>query len=305
MIDAVATKVSLARRCELMQVTRSTHYRWLRRRDRVREQTGLERKLLMWMRCLHDRWHGLLGYRRMHAMLETEGFDAPLRLVRRLMKDNEMSGRPSGRRSRYKGKARRPAAADLLRRDFTADAPNCRWVSDLSEFETAEGKLHLGMVKDLYDGTIVGHKMGDRQTAKLVVQALSLAWRVRLGSPRQLILHSDRGSQYTSRKLAQWLKAHDVEPSMGRVGDCADNASAESFFGVIKRDIRHVVRDVDKADAKAMIDDYIVNLHNPLRRRAIQRRVHKPTRRLGRGVTGGELFEHLILSQKLDSDLSH
>ena len=125
---------------------------------------ALERKLLMWMRCLHDRWHGLLGYRRMHAMLETEGFDAPLRLVRRLMKDNEMSGRPSGRRSRYKSKARRPAAADLLRRDFTADAPNCRWVSDLSEFETAEGKLHLGMVKDLYDGTIVGHKMGDRQT---------------------------------------------------------------------------------------------------------------------------------------------
>ena len=104
MIDAVATKVPLARRCKLMQVTRSSHYRWLRRRDRVREQTGLERKLLMWMRYLHDRWHGLLGYRRMHAMLETEGFDAPLRLVRRLMKDNEMSGLTSG-------------SAELLRRD--------------------------------------------------------------------------------------------------------------------------------------------------------------------------------------------
>lgn len=259
---------TVRRRCDLLEVSRSGYYRWLARPDPELDDAAL--RILVGE--LHRRWHGFLGYRRMHDMLRLQGVETSQRKVRRIMSDAGLFGRPSGRKSRYRGRSGAPVAEDLLRRDFTAEAPNRRWVSDISEFPTLTGKLYLCQVKDLYDGVVAGWSMDVRAESELVLRAVSMAWRKRIEGGEKLVLHSDRGSQYTSAKLSKWLSEHDVVASMGAVGTSADNASAESFFGVLKRDLARAVRNVTRSVAMARIHDYIVNLHNPLRR-AFWRRV--------------------------------
>ena len=267
MIDDGGTRPSVSRRCELLEASRSGFYRWLRRRSPEENcRTTGELELRTRIRALHRRWHGLLGYRRMHDKLWLDGIDVPSRTVRRIMKEERLFGRPSGRRAKYRGRSGPASAEDLLRRDFTADAPNCAWVSDITEFKTATGKLYLCPVKDLYDGVIVGWAMDVRASADLVLRALTMAWRKRIEPSRQVVVHSDRGSQYTSSKTRKWIRRRDGLASMGEVGDSADNASAESFFGVLKRDVKQLILSDTRAEAVEHIHDYIVNLHNPLRR---------------------------------------
>ena len=259
--------VATRRRCELLEVSRSGYYRWLSGRARDADRESVEIALRAWVRSLHRRWSGLLGYRRMTAMLQIEhDIETSERTIRRIMSEDGLSGRPGGRKSRRGGRSKPPVAEDLLHRDFTADAPNRRWVSDITEFSTRNGKFFLCQVKDLYDGAIAGWSMGDRATAELVVRALSMAWRERMDRGERIVLHSDRGTQYTSETVAKWLDEHDMVASMGAVGSSADNASAESFFGLLKRDLGNEVRSSTRSEAAARIHDYIVNLYNPLRR---------------------------------------
>lgn len=254
--------LTVRRRCELLEVSRGGYYRWLARPDRGSVDVAL--RILVGE--LHRRWHGLLGYRRMHDMLRLQGVETSQRKVRGIMRKGGLRGRPSGRRSRYRGRSGPPVADDLLRRDFTAEAPNRRWVSDITEFATLTGKLYLCQVKDLYDGVVAGWSMDVRAESELVLRAVSMAWRERVEGGGKIVLHSDRGTQYTSARLSEWLSDHGVVASMGAVGTSADNASAESFFGLLKRDLAHAIRDVPRSEAMVRISDYIVNLHNPLRR---------------------------------------
>ena len=183
------------------------------------------------------------------------------------MRLHGLFGRPSGRRSRYRGSSRDTVADDRLQRRFHADRPNHKWVSDITEFRTLDGKLYLCQVRDLYDGVIVGWSLDGRQTAQLVIQAAAKAIRTRV-APKEIIFHSDRGTQYTSRAVSQWLKQHGLTASMGAVGSSADNASAESFFGQLKRELQGMCRDDTHQQATARIHDYIVGLYNVMRRAA-------------------------------------
>jgi putative transposase len=157
----------------------------------------------------------------------------------------------------------RPAGTqNHLNRDFTAAAPNTKWVTDITYIRTAEHWLYLCVVLDLYSGLVVGWSMSPQQDRQLVIQAVLMAVWQRLGRT-PVILHSDRGCQFTSEEYQRFLEAHQVICSMSAVGSCADNAAAESFFGVLKRERvnRHPYR--TRAEARADIFDYIERCHNP------------------------------------------
>ncbi|MCY4142658.1 MAG: IS3 family transposase [Gammaproteobacteria bacterium] len=189
-ISEATDSVSIVRRCELLQVSRAGYYRWRRRVDQ--EAVDRDAFLLERIRSLHRRSHGILGFRRVHRLLERGGVRVAQRRVRRLMRKHGLFGRPSGRKSRYRSRSRAATAEDLLQRQFHADRPNHKWVSDISEFSTLDGKLYLCQVRDLYHGVIVGWFLDSRQTGRLVIAAASVAIRNRV-APKEIVFHSDRG----------------------------------------------------------------------------------------------------------------
>ena len=156
-------------------------------------------------------------------------------------------------------------APNVLDREFSAAVPNVRWVADFTYVWTYEGWLYIAVVLDLYSRLIVGWSMKARMTADLVTDALMMAiWRRR--PARELLHHSDQGSQYTSEDFQRVLSAHGIECSMSRRGDVWDNAAMESFFSSLKveRTDRRVYRARD--EARADVFDYIERFYNPRRR---------------------------------------
>lgn len=124
---------------------------------------------------------------------------------------------------------------NLLNREFNADHPNQKWVTDISYIQTKGGVLYLSMIRDLYDRSIVAYKTDTSQTVNLVLETIHLAMKsVKTKSRRELRLHSDQGFQYTSQVYFNLTKEYGITPSMSRRGNCYDNALAENFFGIIK-----------------------------------------------------------------------
>ena len=135
---------------------------------------------------------------------------------------------------------------------------------------TAEGWLYLSVVVDLYSGRVIGWSMSPRQDRQLVIQAVLMAlWQRTDRSP--VVLHSDRGCQFTSDEYQWFLKGHQLRSSMSAVGTCADNAAAESFFGLLKRERVNRRQYQTRAEARADVFDYIERFHNPRRARRIER----------------------------------
>ena len=146
--------------------------------------------------------------------------------------------------------------------------PNTKWVTDITYIRTAEHWLYLCVVLDVYSGLVVGWSMRLRQDRQLVVQAVLMAvWQRPARTP--VILHSDRGCQFTSEEYQRFLEAHQLTCSMSAVGSCADNAAAESFFGVLKRERVNRRQYRTRAEARADIFDYIERCHNPRQRRRL------------------------------------
>jgi putative transposase len=155
-----------------------------------------------------------------------------------------------------------------LERDFTADAPNRKWVTDITYIRTAERWLYLCVVVDLYGGRVVGWSMSHRQERQLVLQAVLMAlWQRDDRHP--VILHSDRGCQFTSDEYQRFLKGHNLVCSMSAVGSCADNAPAEGFFGMLKRERVNRRCYQSHAEARADVFDYIERFYNPARERRL------------------------------------
>lgn len=155
-----------------------------------------------------------------------------------------------------------------LARDFTAKQENTKWGSDITYIRTAEYWLYLCVVIDLYSGKVIGWSMQPRQDKTIVLNAIQMA----LGHMRpqtHVILHSDRGSQYTSYATQRFLKQNNLLCSMSAVGSCADNAPAESFFGLLKRERVYRRRYESRAQARMDVFDYIECFHNPRRQRKL------------------------------------
>jgi putative transposase len=251
--------------CEALGVSRSGFYAWATRgpSDRAKRDEMLTvevRKSFL----DSDRTYGA---RRVWRDVLAAGLDCGLHAVERLMLSNALKARPRRRRLPSDSGARPSTelAANLLDRQFHAPAPNCRWVADFTYIWTVQGWLYVAVVLDLFSRRIVGWSMRSAMTADLVSDALIMAlWR--RGRPRELLHHSDRGTQYTSQQCQSLMIEHGVVCSLSRSGNVWDNAAMESFFSTLKTE-RTARKDYRTRDeARADVFDYIERFYN-LRRR--------------------------------------
>ena len=251
--------------CEALGVSRSGFYAWLTRGPsaRSRRDEMLSAKIRGSF-LASDRTYG--ARRVWHDLLAT-GIECGLHVIERLMRRSGLRARPRRRRLPIDlGERSTPAiAANVLERQFEASAPNRKWVADFTYVWTAEGWLYVAAVLDLFSRSVVGWSMSAAMTAELVTDALVMAiWR--RGRPRELLHHSDRGSQYTSESFQRLMAEHGVACSLSRSGNVWDNAVMESFFSSLKveRVARKIYRTRDQA--RADVFDYIERFYNPRRR---------------------------------------
>lgn len=256
--------------CRCLQVSSGGYYAWKSRTPGPRACENAQ--LLEEIRSIHMGSDQVLGSRRIAIALRRSGWRIGKNRVARLMRLEGLRGIPVKRARRAKRSGTRPdGVANRLRRDFAASAANRTWVTDITYVRTGEGWLYLCIVKDLYDGSIVGWSTGSTQESHLVIQAVMMAlWQRPVGQP--VVLHSDRGTQFTSEEYQQFLADHAVISSMSRVGSCADNASAESFFGQLKRERVNRRRYATRAEARSDIFDYIERFYNAQKRIDAQQR---------------------------------
>ncbi len=259
--------------CRCLKVSPSGYYDWRERPPSARAQDN--QRLLNRIQELHAESDGVLGSPRIWEELRYAGETCSLNRVARLMQEHAIQGIPQRTRWRKKPVNQRPSdVINHLERDFAADTPNTKWVTDITYIRTQESWLYLCVVVDLYSGIIVGWSMSHRQERQLVLQAVLMAlWQREERTP--VILHSDRGCQFTSDEYQRFLKGHNLICSMSAVGSCADNAAAESFFGVLKRERVNRRQYQTRAEARADIFDYIERFHNPRKRRQLEMRQQK------------------------------
>ena len=208
------------------------------------------------------------GYRKLHDDLLDQGETCCPNRVARLARMAGIKAQIGYKRrpGSYGGK---PSVIvdNTLNRQFDVNAPDRVWVTDITYIRTLEGFAYLAVVIDLYSRRVVGWSLQSRQTADVVLQALLMAvWRRK--PKNKVLIHSDQGSQFTSSDWASFLRAHNLEHSMSRRGNCHDNAVAESFFNLLKRErIRRRVYKT-RAEARQDVFDYIEMFYNPKRKHA-------------------------------------
>jgi transposase InsO family protein len=197
------------------------------------------------------------GYRRVRIWLEKEkGKKLNPKTVLRLMNKYGLLSEIRRRRKYISLGQQIHKYENLLNRDFHADRPNQKWVTDISYIHTGQGVLYLSMIRDLFDNSIVAFKTGTEQTVNLVLDTIRTA-REREMVTAELQLHSDQGGQYTSHAYFTLTQEYDITPSMSRRGNCFDNAMAENFFSILKAECINRQKIKDFAMAKSLIDEYI------------------------------------------------
>ena len=173
--------------------------------------------------------------------------------------------------ARKKGRSRKagpPVHDDLVRRDFAATAPNTKWLTDITEHPTGEGKLYLCAVKDCYSNKIVGYSIASHMRASLALSALRSA--IALRDPHDVVVHSDRGAQFRSAAYRRLLRAHGLTGSMGRVGACGDNAAMESSFSLLQKNVLDTRRWRTREELRLAIVSWIeTKYHRKRRQRAL------------------------------------
>ena len=225
---ASAGAPTIGRMCRWLQVSRSGYYEWL---NRPASATAQRRELLkIKIEALFDACDGTYGYRRLHEQLVRGGEQVGLELVRVLMRQlGLVACQPRPWRTTTIRDGEQSTAPDLLGRDFTAEAPGCKLVGDITYIRTWAGWLYLATVIDCFNREVIGYAMADHMRTSLVGDALGMAAR---NHPLAVgcIFHSDRGTQYTSTEFGVKLAALDMRQSLGRTGCCYDNALAEILF---------------------------------------------------------------------------
>lgn len=249
--------------CRVLGVHPSGYYAWLRQpmSTRAREDRRLSGLIKQsWLES-----GAVYGYRKVTNDLRDLGERCSRHRVARLMKQARLRAQVGyGRRPRPRGGLPATVAPNHLNRQFTVEAPNTHWVTDITYIRTHEGWLFLAVVLDLFSRRVVGWSLRSTMHSDLVLQALTSAvWRRKPGPG--LILHSDQGSQFTGGPWQAFLKAHGIVCSMSRRGNCHDNAVAESFFQLLKRE--RIKRRIYTTRSEAVSDvfDYIEMFYNPRR----------------------------------------
>lgn len=253
--------------CRCLQVSSSGYYAW--RTRPVSPQALDNQRLLLRIKAIHRDSDSVMGAPSIWEKLRYEGETCSKNRVARLMQANGLQGLLQRARWQSKKPTARPTdITNHLARDFTAGQANAKWVSDITYIRTAEHWLYLCVIIDLYSGKVIGWSMNKQQDKGIVINAVQMAlWQAQ---PKlNVILHSDRGSQYTSYAYQRFLKENQLISSMSAVGSCADNAAAESFFGLLKRERVHRKHYETRAEARVDVFDYIERFHNPRRERKL------------------------------------
>jgi putative transposase len=252
----------VATMCRLLEVSKSGLYAWRRRglSDRARGDIRLTAQI----EAIHRHSHGTYGAPRVHAELHHHGVRVARKRVARLMRHAGLRG---ASRRRFITTTRRdpnaPPAEDLVQRNFHAAAPDRLWVADITYVPTWAGFMYLAIVLDVFSRRIVGWAMENYLRTQLVLSAIEHAFTQRC--PHAVIHHSDQGCQYTSIAFGKRCEELGVRPSMGSIGDCFDNAMAESFFASLECELldRHHFK--TQAEAKTAVFEYIEGFYNPHR----------------------------------------
>jgi transposase InsO family protein len=256
---------AVERMCRVLGVRRSGYYAWKRRGQSRRARRDAE--LLGKIRESHGLSKGRYGSPNIHEDLRDWGYRCGRKRVARLMRESGLRSKVVRRfRVTTQSKHKLPVAENLLARDFTASAPNRVWVSDITYLWTQQGWLYLCVILDLWDRKVVGWSMGERLVADLAVDALRKAVRLRRPPEGRLVFHSDRGVQYASEAFRAELRRCKMLQSMSRKGDCWDNAVAESFFSILKRELVYHEIYRTRAEARLSVFQYIEGWYNRKRR---------------------------------------
>lgn len=249
--------------CRVLKVHRSGFYAWLKEPLSARGRE--DERLLGLIRHYWLASGGAYGSPRIHDDLLAGGERIGEKRVARLMRAHRIRALSATRRPRYRGGKPSVVAPNRLQQQFTATQPDQVWVTDITYIRTYEGWLYLAVVVDLYSRMVIGWSMKPTLARELALDALLMAiWRRR---PKQsVIVHSDQGVQYSSEDWARFCKAHGLELSMSRRGNCFDNAAAESFFSSLKKErVRNRIYRT-REEARSDLFDYIEAFYNRTRR---------------------------------------
>ena len=249
-------KYTISEMCRFFDVSRSGYYDYVKRMDKPACDLPLAEKI----RECQEHSHSTYGYRRVHIWLERQGIHKdPKTILRVMQKYNLLS---EVRRRKYNNYANAIYKyPNRLNRDFTADRPNQKWVTDISYIRTAQGFLYLSVIRDLYDNSIVAYKTGTKQTVNLVLSTIRAA-KKKEKVTAELQLHSDQGFQYTSQAYYSLTKSYHITPSMSSRGNPYDNAMAENFFSILKTECIYRAKIRSYEEARLLIAAYIQFYNN-------------------------------------------
>lgn len=244
-------KYSISEMCRFLSVSRSGYYDFVRRMDIPSKDLPLAEKI----RECQEKCGKTYGYRRVHIWLERNGiYHNPKTILRVMQKYSLLS---VVRRKKYHNCGNvLHKYPNLLNRDFKADRPNQKWVTDISYIKTTQGTLYLSVIRDLYDNSIVAYKTGTKQNVNLVLSTISAA-KKKEKVTAELQLHSDQGFQYTSHSYFKLTQSYGIIQSMSRRGNPYDNALAENFFSILKTECIYRTKLKTYEEAKSLIDEYI------------------------------------------------
>jgi putative transposase len=266
--DLAADGIPVAVTCRVLGFSKQAYYAW--KNSPVSQRDWDDAHLINAALDIHAD-DPAFGYRFIADELPAHGITAGPNRVARLCSVQRIWSVFATRRGLTR-RAGPPVHDDLVRRRFTADAPNRLWLTDITEHPTAEGKLYLCAIKDVYSNRIVGYSIDTRMKASLAVSALRNA--IRLRNPAGTVVPSDRGSQFRSKKFVKALRRNGLTGSMGRVGACGDNAAMESFFALLQRNVLDRQRWQTRQDLRLAMVTWIERTYHRRRR---QQRLGKLT----------------------------
>ena len=240
--------------CKFFEVSRSGYYDFLKRKDKPEQDEQLAERI----RECQDKTDKTYGYRRVWRWLNDRNICKNPKTVLKVMKKYGLLSEIRHRRKWVNLGQQVHKYENLLKRQFRADRPNAKWVTDISYIHTKEGVLYLSMIRDLYDNSIVAYKTATQQTVNLVLDTIRLAMKKeKKRVAAELQLHSDQGFQYTSHGYFNLTQSYGITPSMSSKGNPYDNAMAENFFSILKAECIYRHKPKTFKEANDLIDRYI------------------------------------------------
>lgn len=252
-------KYPIEKLCKKIHICRSAYYKWLNRKPSKSQQ--INELLVEWIKELYEEQNGILGYRQMTITINrVHNVQYNKKRIRRLMQILHLQSVCRKKKYNYIKSTPEVTAENVLNRQFYADAPNEKWVTDVTEFKYYVGaevkKLYLSAILDLYDRRIVAYKIGTSNNNQLVFETFDEA--VRANPTAHPLFHSDRGFQYTNKIFHNKLMNAGMRQSMSRVGRCIDNGPMEGYWGILKSEMYYLRKFTSQEELTQAIENYIL-----------------------------------------------